>query len=102
MSYNNREVFRDGATIRQRRLLTICQLIEERENTENPMTQIALETVMTLVDGLTRKRTQEYLRELELAGVVHTTPNGALRMKRSVAHIIGLIAKKQAPDLPTD
>ena len=88
-----------SATVRQRRLLTICQLIEERENTDDPMTTDHLCTIMTLVDGLTRQRTQQYVRELSLAAVIaEDGRNGRLRMKRPVAYIIGLIAKKQAPD----
>jgi hypothetical protein len=102
MSYRNREVFRDGATIRQRRLLTICQLVEDRENTDDPLTVDSLQTIMTLVDGLTRARTEQYVRELKLSGVLGENGSGALKMKRSVAHIIGLIAKKQAPELSTD
>src|SRR2546422_8281907 len=81
------ERYRDGATVRQRRLLTICQLIEERENTDDPMTTDHLCTIMTLVDGLTRQRTQQYVRELSLAAVIAEEDRKSTRLNSSHGYI---------------
>ena len=94
------ERYRDGATVRRTRFLDILDQIEQRQGTKTPATQQYLESVMTIKHGLTRRRTQEYLRELILAGIIKEDDHGQFWTRISTTQILGLIAPDSTGVLP--
>ena len=87
---------RDGAHVRRERLLDIIDYVDGWE-LEAPCSPDAICTMMTLRHGLTRQRTTQYLRELELAHVLAIGRNG-YRLLQSREKLLAAIGSNQPRD----
>ena len=70
----------DGATTRRERLLDMLTYIQGFEPSGVGSNEVCLH--MSLAHGLTRRRTLEYLYEMQLAGVI-TQDAGKIRIKET-------------------
>jgi len=71
---------RDGAHVRRDRLLDIIDYVDGWE-VQGPCTMESVCVMMTLRHGLTRQRTLQYLRELEVAHVLRMAKDGGYSLK---------------------
>jgi hypothetical protein len=81
---------RDGAHVRRERLLDIIDYIDGWE-LDAPCGVETVCVMMTLRHGLTRQRTQLYLRELELAHVLRMSKNGGYSLAVSREKLLATI-----------
>lgn len=88
---------RDGAHVRRERLLDIIDYVNGWE-VDAPCGPEAICVMMTLRHGLTRQRTMQYLRELELAHVLRQNRNGGYTMALSREKLLATIGAVRPGD----
>ncbi len=81
---------RDGAHVRRERLLDIIDYVDAWE-LDAPCGAEAVCVMMTLRHGLTRQRTLQYLRELEVAHVLRMNKNGGYQLHISREKLLATI-----------
>lgn len=94
---------RDGAHVRRERLLDIIDYVDGWE-LDAPCTPEGICVMMTLRHGLTRNRTLQYLRELEVAHVLTLGKTGGYRMTISRERLlatIGGVRPREMDDVST-
>jgi hypothetical protein len=65
------------------------------DRAEIPATSDAICTMMMLRHGLTRSKTVQYLRELEVARVIGMNRDGAYKMLQSMERVLAAIASAE-------
>ena len=81
---------RDGAHVRRDRLLDIIDYVDGWE-LDAPCTSESVCVMMTLRHGLTRQRTLQYLRELEVAHVLKMAKSGGYSLYLSREKLLATI-----------
>jgi hypothetical protein len=88
---------RDGAHVRRWRLLDIITYVHDW-SVDSPCTIEAIAVFMTLKHGLTRQRTQQYCRELELGHVLGMDRNGSYKLRQSYERVLAYFAGAGDPE----
>lgn len=88
---------RDGAHVRRWRLLDIITYVHDWE-VDSPCTMEAIAVYMTLKHGLTRQRTAQYCRELEIGHVLRMNRQGGYEIRQSYEKVLSYFSGASNPD----